>query len=111
MDLNDKAEDGGEVLSIEDAADSAGTLRVESTELEPAEDVGTDKYPQYGDWMPVTRVIDGIEHGDSYVETPQGLAKRLVDHGVEEGTEFVVTAVQKTRDGIWDVTVEFVGDD
>lgn len=105
--LEDKAETPEVVaLSIADADETAGRFELESLELDPADEVGTDQFPQYGDWLPVTRYIDGMEHGDMHLECPRGLAKELVAAEIEAGDVFAVTDSTKGLDGEWQVEVE-----
>lgn len=105
--LDDKAETPENVAhSIADAAETAAEYRIRSLELDPAEEVGTDQFPQFGDWLPAEEVRDGASIGDVWVECPRGLAQELVAAEVDEGDVFAVTAANKSPAGEWNVEVD-----
>lgn len=106
MDLNEKAEEAATVYSVSDAADAAGMFVLTDTELVPSDDIGSEKYPQYGDWLPVERHIDGVKNEDTYLEVPQALAAALVEAEADEDSVVDVQGASKTRDGVWEVDVE-----
>lgn len=108
--LDDKAETPETTAySIEDAADSGAEFRVRSLELDPANEVGTDAFPQYGDWLAVEELRDGAALGDVHVECPRGLAAELVEQEADEGDAFAIHSVEKTANGEWSADVQVRG--
>lgn len=94
-DLEELAEDSATVYSIADARGIRFEIRSLSTD--PAEEVGDETFPQYGDWLPV---VD--ESGEeTHVEAVQALAKLLVEAGAEEGDVFELVSVSKAANGRW----------
>lgn len=105
--LEDKAEQAdNEAYRVPEAAEASGRFRIESMELTSADEIGTDQFPQFGDWLPVTRVVDGLDHGECHLECPGALARSLIDAGAEVGTSFGVETASKNRDGEWTVEIE-----
>lgn len=99
--LSDKAETTRDVRR---ASEAAGAYRLETDELTPADDIGSeDDFPQYGDFADVTVLgMDGSDHDPCWLETPAGLARALLDADVGPGDLFVVDG-QPTKDdgGNW----------
>ena len=108
MTIGDKA-DRAEGPELYPASKSMGLYRLESMEEVPAEEIGTDEFPQYGDWVSVTkaRQIDGVVEWDeeAYIELPTDLDRQLRDLDVEVGTVFRIQTVQKDREGTWQYSV------
>ena len=93
--IDDKAE-AADQPDVDLARQSApGLYRLESRDLTPADEIGTDEFPQYGDFLPVDTV-----NGWQYIECPANLAKWLVEEGVETGDAFRIVSVRKV-DGEW----------
>jgi len=102
--LDEKAS-GGASEDIDLARQSAPGIykRVEG-ELVPADEIGTDDFPQYGDFLWVE-----TPHGGQYIEVPASLAEWLVEN-TEDGDAFRLVAVRKV-DGEWQYTAELANDD
>lgn len=102
-DLDDYADAGVDCVRIEGA--EGQPYRLDSFETKKADDIGTEDFPVYGHWLDCTALSpSGSEFGPRYVEAPRDLAQELVDAGVTAGDSFVITSVDKTPDGAWDVT-------
>lgn len=103
--IDDLAEDTGDVYLARNA--DRMTFRLESRDTVPYDEIGTDSFPQYGDFVPVgvwhppeERFVEGC-----YLECTRELAKVLIDYGIETGDVFKIDAVDKDGDGIWRYTV------
>lgn len=93
--IDDLADDTGDVYLARNA--EGMVFRLDSRDTVPADEIGTDEYPQYGDFAPV-----GVYHppkaefvDDAYLEVPVQLAKTIVSLGIEDGDTFKVTDVSK----------------
>jgi len=108
-DLQDKATTGRDIVR---AGNSSGqTYRLQSTTLEPADNIGTDDYPQYGDFADVALVDRNLtELGQRWLECPGNLAAKLVEHELKPGDCFAVSDASKSSDGAWIFEVQS-GDD
>lgn len=106
--LEDKAETPENVAhSISDAAEAAGEYKVRSLELDPADEVGSGQFPQYGDWLPCSSISpDGLDIGEVWVECPRGLAQALLEAELEEGDRFRVVSAEKSPAGEWHVEID-----
>lgn len=94
---------------IRAAGDSRGRYRLEANGLTSADDIGTDEFPQYGDWLEVSPLDGGPENeliDETYIECPGGLAKWLSHNDLEEGDEFEIRSVRKGAGGRWTYSVE-----
>lgn len=102
-DQAEKAEE--EVVLIGNAA--PGTHRIEGEELVAAEEIGTDEFPQYGDYLPTVRHPEAEK--TVYLECPPVLAKAIADQVAHnaglEGRWFRLEEAEK-EDGRWTVAVE-----
>lgn len=108
MNLEDKAQEGsGDEVVL--ARDLTGAYVLGSLELLPASDLGTDEFPQYGDFLPVQAATGNME--DMYLECPAFLAQGLLDGDAEPGDEFRVKGVTKVEGGRWNGTVTVNKDD
>lgn len=105
-DLRGQAERAeSEVVLMGNAA--PGTHLIESESLVPAEDLGNDEFPQYGEYL------ETVRHPESkvtvYLECPPILAKEIADqvaHNADlEGRWFHLADAEKV-DGRWKVDVE-----
>ena len=108
-DLQDKATSGRDIVR---AGKSSGQLyRLQSETLEPADNVGSDDYPQYGDFADVALVDRNLtELGQRWLECPGNLAAELVDAEVGAGDCFAVERASKSSDGAWTFDLS-TGDD
>lgn len=94
---------------IRAAGDSRGTYVVVGKGLVPATEIGTDEFPQYGDWLEVDPLDGGPEEelmDETYIEVPGSLAKWAVNNDLEEGDEFTIRSVRKGAGGRWTYSVE-----
>lgn len=94
--LEDIADDTGDVYLARNLAGMA--FRLDSRETVPCDQIGTDDFPAYGDFIPV-----GCWHppeaefvDECYVEASTQLAKTIVDLGLEAGDTFKVEEVTKS---------------
>lgn len=104
----DKADESVPCVRIEDADATAYRIRTYDGEvgLVPAKELGTDSYPQFGDWLPCTAINrDKKPLGDRYLEAPGSLAAELERHQAGEGFEFRMTTIDKI-DGVWQIEIE-----
>lgn len=99
MDLEDKAQESPPI-------DLAGQLvesqyRLKSTELIPADELGDDEFPQYGDFAEAVErsPVDGTERGEKYIEVTADLASFLVEQGVATDEWFQVVSHEQDPDG------------
>lgn len=95
--IDDLADDTGDVYLARNA--DGMVFRLDSRETVPADELGTDEYPQYGDFAPV-----GVFHppkgdfvDDCYLEIPVQLAKTIVTLEIETGDVFKITDVTKAN--------------
>lgn len=106
--FDDKAEEAIPCVRVAEA--DTTTYRVTKSGLLPASEVGTDEFPQYGDWLPCTATTaDGDDLGDRYLECPGALAAELVRIDADVGTQFRITEASKTPDDQWTITIERLG--
>lgn len=94
---------------IRAAGDSRGRYRLEASGLVPADEIGTDEFPQFGDWLQVKPLDGGPEEelmDETFVECPGQLAKWLANNGLEEGDLFEIRSVRKGPGGRWTYSVE-----
>lgn len=110
------------MVSLEEKADSgpavdlAGSLletqyRLKDLELVPADEIGSDEFPQYGDYgqCEARSPVDGTFRGERYVEIPEGLAQFLLKAEVTTDDWWQVTEHKKV-DGRHQYEVEMVDD-
>lgn len=103
--LDEKADDTRDVVRASEA--EAQWYRLESTDLTPAGDIGTDDFPQYGDFADVVAVdANGDDLGSRWLECPSGLARELVDAGIAADEDFQITEASKTADGAWSFSIQ-----
>ena len=84
------------------AADNpTGLFHVRSTDVVDADEIGTDEFPQYGEFLPV-----GKGEVAGYLQLTAYLIEYLQDEEVEEGSQFRVNEVVQYDDGgyWWDLT-------
>lgn len=96
---------------IRAAGDSRGQYEIVGQGLIPADEIGTEEFPQYGDWLEVKPLDGGPEEelmDVTYVEVPGSLAKILANNDVEPGDEFTIRSVRKGAGGRWTYTVDVV---
>lgn len=108
--LEDKAQQDRPVIRAEDAA---GAYRLDDAEeLESAENInGPDAFPQFGDFLDVTEIgMDGSMHDPVWLECPAGLARAVLDAGLDDGDLFVVDRPEKDDRGNWVFAVTAAGD-
>lgn len=100
MDLNELAESATQVIRVGDAP--MQNYRLEAGSTTNAEQIGTDEFPQYGEFIDVTALdADGNDLGPRWVECPAGLAQALLDAQVTPGEAFAITTAAKDDDGAW----------
>jgi len=107
MKLGDKAEQA-DTEEVRLARDSMGVYRLESDELVDADEIGTDDFPQYGDFAECMTSLGGRNpewDTEVFVEVPSKLAVQLVELGIEPGDGFRIQSVQKDPSGEWVYTV------
>lgn len=107
MKIGDKAEasDSDEVRL---ARDSVGVYRLESDELTPADEIGNDEFPEYGDFIEATTTAGGAEpEWDTpvFVECPGSLASVIVELDLAIGDVFRIEGVRKNASNEWVYTV------
>lgn len=110
--LGDKAE-ASDTAEIRLARDSRGEYTMLDDELVPADELGTDDFPQYGDFLPVDVIGGGPESelvDDAYIEVPGRLAKVLVSMEIGVGDSFEIQNVRKNAAGEWEYSVREVQD-
>lgn len=96
---------------IRAAGDSRGRYRVAAEGLVSADEIGTDEFPQYGDWLEVEPLDGGPEEelmDVTYIEVPGSLAKILVKNEVENGDEVTINNVRKGPGGRWTYSTDVV---
>lgn len=103
--LEDKAESEVDVTLAADLVESQ--YRLVSLELTPADELGTDDFPLYGDFAEVEErsPVDGTFRGQSHVEIPASLASWLVEAEVGTSDWWQVIDAEKV-DGSWRFEVE-----
>lgn len=107
MKLGDKASAGSEE-EVRLARDSMGLYKIDDDELVPADEIGTDEFPQYGDFLPCLTSSGGRDPSwnmEVFVECPSSLAKQLVDMEIGTGDAFRINSVRKGPDGSWTYSV------
>ena len=99
--IDDKADaaDAPDVHLVRDSA--PGLYRLETMDLTPADKLGSDEFPRYGDFV---ECIDSRME-TCYVEVPGSLAKVLSSRA-EVGDWFRIVSVNKTADGTWQYDVD-----
>jgi hypothetical protein len=99
--IDDKAEavDSPDVHLVRDSA--PGLYRLETIDLTPADELGNDEFPRYGDFVECT----DSRMETCYVEVPGALAKFLANY-IEVGDWFRIVSVSKTADGEWRYDVD-----
>lgn len=96
---------------IRAAGDSRGRYRLLAAGLVPADEIGTDEFPQYGDWLQVEPLDGGPEEelmDETYIEVPGSLAKWLAANDVKEGSTIEIRSVRKGAGGRWQYSVEAI---
>ena len=96
---------------IRGAEKSRGKYRIEESGLVPADSIGTDEFPIYGDWLPVKPLDGGPEEelmDETYIECPGALGNWLSKNEIEEGDVINVRTVRKGTGGRWTYDVEKV---
>jgi len=102
--LDEKAQESPDVDLARQSA--PGAYRIETWELTPADDISPEgEFPEYGEFL---RVVS--TGGEQFIECPQGLARWIVDAGLEERDGFRIRTVQKV-DGEWEYDCEQLSDD
>ena len=85
-----------------------GLFYIRSTEVVDAEEIGTDDFPKYGEFMAVSK-------GDTagYLQLTAHLIEHLQEHEAQQGDEFKVTNVVEGNDGgyWWDASPVVDGGD
>ena len=112
MKIGDKAE-ASDSPEVRLANDSIGLYKLESDDIVEADEIGTDEFPKYGDFVEVSISNGGREASwdeIGYVEIPGDLAKQLVDQGVGVGDCFRVQSCRKNGAGQWVYDVIAVDD-
>jgi len=99
MKVGDKAETGPDVYLAPELIESEYKLK--SMELTEAADIGSDEYPQYGDFAKARErsPYDGTDRGDCWVEIPAALATWMIETELEPGDWFRVENQDKGPDG------------
>lgn len=94
---------------IRRAEESRGQYEIVGKGLLPADEIGTDEFPQYGDWLEVEPLDGGPEEelmDITYIEVPGSLAKILANNEVEPGDELTIRSVRKGAGGRWKYSAE-----
>ena len=77
-----------------------GLFHIRSLEVKEADEIGTDEFPKFGEFLPVAK-------GDvaGYVQLTTHLVDHLQQEEAQEGGEFRVNNVVEDEDGyFWDCT-------
>lgn len=106
--LGDKAETPPDIRRPAEAEGESFTIT--DLVLVGADDIGTDEFPRYGDFLPV---VDASGN-EAFLECPTGLAASIMnefgDHAPRTGTRFVIESASKVDgdDGnqVWAFEVE-----
>lgn len=96
---------------IRAAGDSRGHYEVVGKGLVPAEQIGSDEFPQYGDWLKVRPLDGGPEEelmDETFIEVPGQLAKWCAENEISVGSEFRIRSVRKDAAGRWSYSVDTV---
>lgn len=112
MKIGDKAE-ASDAPDVRLANDSIGLYRLETDDVIEADEIGTDDFPKYGDFVKVSMSNGGANaswDSKGYVEIPGDLAKQLVEQGVEPGDCFRIRSTRKNGSGEWVYDVIAVDD-
>lgn len=99
-DLRDYAEEPTDFVLASDVVE-AGKFELCNLGTMDASDI-PGEYPQYGTFI---ECIDR-DGNTVWVECPRGLAQLLVDHAVDPGELFEVTAAAKGETGAWEFEIE-----
>jgi len=94
---------------IRAAGDSRGQYEVVAEGLVPADEIGTDEFPQYGDWLEVEPLDGGPEEelmDECYIEVPGSLASWAAANDLGPGDQFTIRSVRKGAGGRWTYSVE-----
>lgn len=105
MKIGDKAE-ASDAPDVYLPRDSIGLYRLESDELEAADDITPEgEFPEYGDFMKVVEATGGANPSwaeqRAFVSCPGDLAKKIVEVGIEEGDAFRIESARKSASGNW----------
>ena len=78
-----------------------GLFHIRSTDIKEADEIGTDDFPRYGEFLPV-----GKGQTAGYLQLTAYLIEYLQDEEAEEGDQFRVNKVVEYDDGgyWWDCT-------
>jgi len=98
---------------IRAAGDSRGQYEIVGEGLVPADEIGTDEFPQYGDWLEVEPLDGGPEEelmDICYIEVPGSLAKILASNDVEPGDELNIRSVRKGAGGRWTYSADVLAE-
>jgi len=107
--IGDKAEasDSADVFL---AKQSTGLYRLASLEVVDADEIGTDEFPKYGDFIECQTSNGGADPSwdeTVYVELPGDLAKKLTENGVEPDDAFRILSQQKDHSsGEWSFEID-----
>lgn len=96
---------------IRPAGDSRGQYEVVGEGLIPADEIGTDEFPQYGDWLEVEALDGGPEEelmDVCYIEVPGALAKIFANNDLQPGDEVHIRSVRKGGGGRWTYSADVV---
>lgn len=96
---------------IRRAGNSRGQYEVVGEGLVPAEDIGTEEFPEYGDWLEVEPLDGGPEEelmDVTFIEVPGSLAKILAKNSIQPGDEISIRSVRKGAGGRWTYSVDVV---
>jgi len=97
------------VQDIRAAGDSRGTYEVVGEGLVPADEIGSDEFPQYGDWLEVKPLDGGPEEelmDETFIECPGSLATWAAGNDLKPGDKFTIRSVRKGAGGRWTYSVE-----
>jgi hypothetical protein len=103
MKIGDKAEQANSE-EVRLANDSIGVYRLESDEVVDAEEIGTEEFPQYGDFIETITTHGGANPSwdeTAYVELPGDLARQLTELGIDPGDTFRIQSTRKDGNGSW----------
>lgn len=111
MKLGDKAEEAETQFVAASNLNPGSVWFIESEELRPADEIGTDDFPRHGDWLEVSH-RGKVTY---YLECPAGLAMAIVDAVDERGAQsaegywFIIWDVDRaddTENAPWEFDVE-----
>ena len=97
--LSDKAQDS---IPVVRAAKATGQMyRLKDDSLVSADEIGDDRFPQYGDFATVAAIdANGSELGPRYLECPPSLANALLEAGIAVDDSFVIESINEASDGV-----------